>query len=282
MQYPRLQSYLSERTICGWGVREMVLSKSLLWPSAALLLSACSTVSTGEYSADRPELRQVSTDTANQTLIHDSKNADGTPAQGGAVRISPPPMIPISDPTSNAYKIGPRDILDVTVFKVPDLSKMVQVSEAGTINYPLVGELQAGGKTPRQIEKELTLLLGQRYLQNPQITVLIKENNSQRITVEGAVKKPGVYPINGGMSLLQAVATAGGFETNADETAIVVRPTSGQPSGMRFDVSKIRQGQSKDIPLEPGDIIIASTSDIKAGIEVLYKIAPLATLVPYL
>ena len=109
-------------------------------------------------------------------------------------------------------------MLEVTVFKVPDLSKVVQVSEAGTINYPLIGELEAGGKTAREIEQDLTKLLGTKYLQNPQIGVFVKEYNSQRVTVEGAVKKPGVYPIVGGMSLLQAVATAGGFESNAEDT----------------------------------------------------------------
>ena len=100
----------------------------------------------------------------------------------------------------------------MTVFQAPELSKTIQVSEAGTINFPLIGELDAAGKTAREIEQELSKKLGTKYLQNPQISVFVKDHFSQRITVEGAVKKPGVYPIAGGMSLLQAMAEAQGFE----------------------------------------------------------------------
>lgn len=187
-----------------------------------------------------------------------------------------------SDPKSKAYKIGPRDVLEVTVFKVPDLSKVVQVSEAGTINFPLIGEIEAGGRTPREVEQDLTKLLGAKYLQNPQLSVFVKEYNSQRVTVEGAVKKPGVYPIVGGMSLLQAIATTGGFENNADETILLVRQINGKSSAGKFDVSQIRQGKSEDIQLEAGDVVIAPTSDIKQGMEVFFKLAPLAGIAPLL
>jgi polysaccharide export outer membrane protein len=187
-----------------------------------------------------------------------------------------------SDPNNKAYKIGPRDLLEVTVFKVPDLSKIVQVSEAGTINYPLVGELETGGKTAREVEQNLTRLLGAKYLQNPQISVLIKEYNSQRITVEGAVKKPGVYPITGGMSLLQALAFAGGFEGNAEETILLIRQKNGKSFSGKFDVSQIHHGKMADVPLEAGDVIIAPTSDIKQGMEVIYKLTPLAAMAPIL
>ena len=138
--------------------------------------------------------------------------------------------------------IGPRDVLEVSVFKVPELSKVVQVSEAGTINYPLAGEVQAGGRTAREIEQDLTKLLGKKYLQNPEISVFVREYNSQRITVEGAVKKPGVYPIVGGMSLLQATATAGGFEDTAEQTVILIRQSGGKRSIGKFDVGQIRDG----------------------------------------
>ena len=99
--------------------------------------------------------------------------------------------------TSGAYRIGAADMLDITVFKVPDLSKTVQVSETGAINLPLVGEVRAEGKTTQELERDLTAKLGATYLQNPQVTVLVKENNSQRVTIQGAVEKPGVYPVKG-------------------------------------------------------------------------------------
>lgn len=168
------------------------------------------------------------------------------------------------------------------MFKVPDLSKIVQVSEAGTISFPLVGELQAGGRTAREIERDLTKALGAKYLQNPQINVFVKEYNSQRVTVEGAVKKPGVIPIQGDMTLLQAVALAGGFEEKAEETVLLFRQANGKRSVGRYDVGDIRAFKAEDPHLEAGDVLVAPTSDLKEGLGYFLKLAPLATLVPYL
>src|SRR5262249_13013569 len=96
-------------------------------------------------------------------------------------------------PGSNSYKIGPLDVIEFSVFKVPDLTHTVKVSEAGMVNLPLVGEIEAAGKTAQDVEHVLTRKLGDKYLRSPQVTVLIKEYNSQRVTVEGAVRRPGVY-----------------------------------------------------------------------------------------
>lgn len=74
-------------------------------------------------------------------------------------------------PNNSAYEIGPQDVLDISVFKVPELSKSVQVADTGTINLPLLGEVVADGRTARQLERELTAQLGAKYLQNPQVTV---------------------------------------------------------------------------------------------------------------
>src|SRR3954468_21321091 len=110
-----------------------------------------------------------------------------------------------------SHKLGPLDVLDISVFQVPELSKSVQVSDAGSINLPLLGEVKASGKTAQEIERELTVRLGKKYLKNPQVTVFVKENKSQQVTIEGAVRKPGVYPIAGKKTLLQLVATAEGL-----------------------------------------------------------------------
>ncbi len=212
-----------------------------------------------------------------------TKDADTGPRdQDAAVRKVALTLSSVSDPNSKAYKIGPRDVLEVTVFKVPDLSKVVQVSEAGTISYPLIGEVQAGGRTAREVEQDLTKSLGAKYLQKPQISVFVKEYNSQRITMEGAVKKPGVYPIAGGMSLLQATAIAGGFDANADETVLLMRQTNGKRSAAKYDVARIRAGTAEDPQLEAGDVVIAPTSDIKEGMNNILRVLPLATMVPLL
>jgi polysaccharide biosynthesis/export protein len=146
-------------------------------------------------------------------------------------------FVAVTTPGNTAYKIGPEDVLDVSVFKVPELSRSVQVADGGTVNLPLVGEIQAAGKTSRDIELDLTKKLGSKYLQSPQVTVYVKEYNSQRVTVEGAVKKPGVYPIRGKSSLLQMIANAGGFDELADQSAvIIVRQTGGKRFAGKFDL----------------------------------------------
>ena len=170
----------------------------------------------------------------------------------------------------------------MTVFQAPELSKTIQVSEAGTINFPLIGELDAAGKTARDIEQELRKKLGTKYLQNPQVSVFVKDFFSQRITLEGAVKKPGVYPMAGGMSLLQAIAQAQGFEDNASKEVVLFRQANGKRLAARYDVSSIRDGDAEDPQLEAGDVIIAPTSAIREGMGYILKALPLATLAPYL
>ncbi len=171
----------------------------------------------------------------------------------------------MSDPKSNAYKIGPLDVLDVTVFKAPELSKTLQVSEAGTINFPLIGEVTASGKSARELEQLLAKQLGAKYLQNPQVSVFVKEHNSQRITVEGAVKKPGVIPMSGGMSLVQAIAQSGGLDDVAQSEVVVFRVTDGKRYAGRYDYADIRDGKADDPQLQSGDVVVVPTSDTKQG-----------------
>lgn len=189
----------------------------------------------------------------------------------------------MADPKSKTYKIGPLDVLDITVFKVPDLSKTVQVSEAGTINFPLIGEVQAGGSSARELEQELTKRLGAKYLRNPQITVFVKEYNSQRVTVTGAVKKPGVLPLVGGMTLLQALAQSGGRDADVAESEVVVmRVSDGKNLAGRYSVPDIQEGRESDPQLQSGDVIVVPTSDMKHGLNTFLKVLPLATLAPLL
>jgi polysaccharide export outer membrane protein len=188
----------------------------------------------------------------------------------------------VADPNSKAYRVGPRDVLEITVFQVPDLSKTIQVAESGTINYPLAGEIVAGNKTAREIEQELTKRLGQKYLQNPAVTVFVKEYNSQRVTIEGSVGKPGVVPMAGGVTLLQAIAQAGGLGPTADKTAVVFRVVDGRRFATKYDISEIRDGSADDPPLQSGDVIIVPTSDTKMGVEYVAKFLPLANIAPLL
>jgi polysaccharide export outer membrane protein len=172
------------------------------------------------------------------------------------------------------YKIGAQDVLDVSVFKVPELSKNVQVADIGTINLPLVGEVPVAGKTAQEVERDLTSRLGTKYLQNPQVSVYVKEHNSQSMTVEGAVKKPGVYPIKGKTSLLQSLAYAGGLEPNSDSTVVVFRYTDGNRTAARFEVDNIQSGQAEDPVLQGGDVVVVGTSAIKETFNNVLRILP--------
>lgn len=186
----------------------------------------------------------------------------------------------VSDSTTaaapGAYRIGASDVLDISVFKVPELTTSVEVTETGSINLPLLGEVPAAGKTTQQLERELTAQLGAKYLQNPQVRVMVKENNSQRVTIQGAVKKPGLYPLKGQTTLYELVAIAGGLENNSDLTVLVVRTSNGKRSAAKFDISAIEKGQAEDPTVQSGDMVVAGSSAIKTGFNAVLKALPIA------
>lgn len=183
---------------------------------------------------------------------------------------------------STAYKIGPLDVLEVSVFKVPELSKTVQVADTGSINLPLVGEISAAGLTAQDVERDLTKKLGAKYLQNPQVNVFVKEYNSQRVTIEGAVKKPGVYPIRGKSTLLQIIATAEGITEVAQDDIVVFRETNGKRTAAKFSIAEIREGKSDDPMLQQGDTIVVGTSALAVGYQNLLKALPIGSFIALL
>lgn len=184
----------------------------------------------------------------------------------------------VAKPGNAAYKIGPLDVLDISVFKVPDLNKEVQVAEDGSINYPLIGDVPAAGKTAHELEQDLTKKLGSKYLRNPQVTVFVKEYNSQRVTVSGSVKTSGVYAIKGNTSLMQVVAMAGDVDTSTDSGNVVIfRTVNGERSAAKFDLDAIRAGRATDPPVEPGDVIVVDSSATKVALHNVLTALPLAT-----
>lgn len=184
----------------------------------------------------------------------------------------------VAKPGNAAYKIGPLDVLDISVFKVPDLTKEVQVAEDGSINYPLIGDTPAAGKTAHELEQELKKKLGAKYLRDPQVTVFVKEYNSQRVTVSGAVKTAGVYAIKGSTSLMQVVAMAGDIDMSTDSGDVVVfRNIDGQRSAARFDLDAIRAGKAADPQVEPGDVVVVDSSATKVAFHNLISALPIAS-----
>ncbi len=185
----------------------------------------------------------------------------------------------VSRPKSDAYKIGPQDFLDINVFSVPALSRQTQVSGDGTINMPLLGEIQAAGKTSQQLERELIAKLGARYLQNPQVAISIKEYNSQRYTVEGAVKKPGIFQIKSHTTLLQSISAAEGLDKDTASSSVVIfRQQGGQRLAARFDLDAVRGGTSPDPDIVEGDVVVVGTSASKTAFQNVVKLLPVASL----
>ena len=186
--------------------------------------------------------------------------ATPTPARA-ALRIPDPP----SDAGSADYRLSPLDTLDISVFQVPDLTRTVEINASGLITLPLIGSVQAGGKTTRELEAQLAAKLGAKYLQNPQVSVSVKDSVSQRITVDGAVHKPGVYPMRGETTLLQALATAGGLDDTADDQGVLIlRGSKEQRLAAKFDVTAIRKGQQSDPPVQAGDLVMVDQSGAKS------------------
>lgn len=164
------------------------------------------------------------------------------------------------------YRIGAGDKLAVRVFQVPDLSFDEQVVDmSGNIQMPLIGAVRAQGLSATELGNELERQLGVRYLRNPQVTVLVAEAASQKITLDGAVTKPGVYELRGDTSLLQAVAMAEGPTRVADLSKVAVfRTIDGQRAVAVFDLGAIRNGQAEDPRVLGNDIVVVDTSRLNS------------------
>lgn len=182
------------------------------------------------------------------------------------------------------YRIGVGDKLDVRVFQVADLSfAELVVDTSGNINMPLIGAVRSAGRTAGEMSSDIAARLAARYLRDPQVTVTVKEAANQKITVDGAVTRPGVYEMRGSTSLLQAVAMAEGPTAIADLTKVAVfRTVAGQRSVAVFDLASIRQGRTTDPQVFGDDVIVVDTSRLSSTLRNLVGVIPaLAVFRPY-
>ena len=173
------------------------------------------------------------------------------------------------------YRIGAQDLLEISVFGINDLSKTVRVNSNGQISLPLIGGVMAGGQTIPALEKAIGDKLSEGYLQHPQVSVFVKEFTSQRITLEGEVKKPGIYPITGKTSLLQAIATGEGLTDLADLGGVVLfREVNGKRMAAGFDMRNIRSGQTPDPQVFGDDVIVVERSGSKSALRQFLQAIP--------
>jgi polysaccharide biosynthesis/export protein len=181
--------------------------------------------------------------------------------------------------SNSDYKISPLDVVDITVFGVKDLDRTVQVSSSGMITLPLIKQVQAGGLTQAELEREIARKLDAAYLQSPQVSVFVKEYNSQRVTVDGAVKKPGIFPTTGRISLLQAIALAEGLNDVADPSGILLfRTINNKRMVARYDLKMVRSGKINDPMLQAGDIVMVDESSTKTTLRQIKDVMPLSGL----
>ena len=159
---------------------------------------------------------------------------------------------------SYEYQIGAKDLLQISVFEVPDLNITVRVSENGMINLPLLGEVKAEGLNRLELEKKIAAMLEKNYLKNAQVTIFIKEYQSKKISVMGAVKNPGMYDLIGRQSLLQLLSMAGGLSEQAGDTVTIFRQFKSLPSQsmvIKLDELILKANPRYNLPIFPGDII---------------------------
>ena len=173
---------------------------------------------------------------------------------------TPPPALPDGG-APEANVLGRGDVVEVKVFQEPDFSGVYRVGSAGTIDFPFCKNLPVVGLTPEEVGAKLTVCLAPRVLKNPQITVSTREFNSKKIFVVGEVQKPGTFPYEDNMTVIQAVTLAGGFtKVAAKNSMTVTRMVEGQETRIKVLADDIAQGKAPNMALIPGDIIYVPES----------------------
>lgn len=176
----------------------------------------------------------------------------------------PPPDQPKALSLEENYRIAPLDTVTVNVFRQKDLSGDYEVDLTGRISMPLIGAIEAVDLTTAQLDQKLTAAYGKKYLVNPDIAVGVKSSTRRSVTVDGAVKQSGSFPVNGPVTLMQALALSGGATEDANLRRVAVfRTVSGQRQAAAFDLLSIRRGQAVDPPVYAGDIIVVDGSSVK-------------------
>lgn len=187
-------------------------------------------------------------------------------ATNGAVGVVTSGDLPAPAPADQIgveaqHLVGPFDTLAVEVFAVPELSREVRVDANGRISLPVVGELDVAGKTPGELQSAIVTRLRAGYVRNPQVTVNVRETVSRTVTVDGAVTRPGIFPITGQMTMMRAVARAEGTSDKARERHVVIfRTVGGNRMAALYDLEAIRLGIYEDPRVYPNDVVVVGKS----------------------
>lgn len=203
------------------------------------------------------------------------------PMSGKAVQLSeelsvPDSTLPIQ---SRDVRIGPMDLIALSVFGAPDLDASYQVDFEGKLKLPLIGTVHAAGFTASQLAVDLERRLSEKYLQNADVTVRIEESRERFMTVDGSVKNPGMYPVEGQLTLMQAIALSGGATDSANPRRVVVfRQIEGKRHAAAFDLRDIRRGEAEDPLIYANDIVVMDGSEARRTYGDVLRSVPLLAL----
>lgn len=191
--------------------------------------------------------------TAPEKKNNEAKQVDPATAQAAAGTE------PASKPHDDTFVIGNDDVLSINVWKEPDISRSIPVRSDGRISLPLAGEIQAAGRTPLALEREIASKL-QSYISEPEVTVMVTQINSQKFNILGQVTKPGAYSLVNSATVLDAIALAGGFRDFAKKKSIYVlrQNPDGSQQRIPFNYKEVLKGENpaQNIKLQPRDTIV--------------------------
>lgn len=161
------------------------------------------------------------------------------------------------------YRVGPGDVLDITVYDNDDLKSKVRVSNSGQIIIPLIGQVEVGGMTVPDISEKIIELLADGYLVNPQVNVFVTEHRSRKVVVLGMVRSPGLVELTGPITFLELISKAGGLAKEAGDTATIKRVSDGGGKIVAIDLISLIEGGdlSQNVPILDGDTVVVA----KAG-----------------
>jgi protein involved in polysaccharide export with SLBB domain len=166
----------------------------------------------------------------------------------------PPSQYPSQQVYLEDTTLGPGDVFEVRVFQQEQMTNTYSASSEGTIAFPLIGDVTVNGKTPAEVEKEIRERLADGYLTNPQVSVLVKEYKSKKVSIAGQVPSPGTIGYTEGMTIIEAVSKAGGFTQMARKNAVTVtRMIDGKKETYTVPVERIASGSANQFYMRPGD-----------------------------
>jgi polysaccharide export outer membrane protein len=172
--------------------------------------------------------------------------------------------------------IGPLDTVQVDVFNIPELTREVQVDASGSVAMPLVGTIDARGRTAAELGQAIETALRRRYVRSPEVTVNIKSSVSQVVTIDGQVVEPGLYPVTNQMTLLRAIASAKGLSEYArQDDVVILRTVDGRKMAGLYNIAAIRRGNYDDPPIYANDVVVVGDSPQRRLFRDFVSLAPL-------